>query len=72
MRALEVSPIGFPLWSFAGVKRARRMRIEQVVLSSELDPEDDVTLQFDTRPLEPIVRLTAVVPCSSLRSADCG
>ncbi len=69
MRALLVSLIACPFWSFAGVKRARLVRIEQVVLSSELDPEDDVTLQPDTRPLAPIVRLTAVVPCSSLLSA---
>ena len=72
MRALDESPIGCPFWSFAGVKRARRVKIEQVVLSSELDPEDAVTRQFDTRPLEPIVKATDVVPFSSLRSADCG
>ena len=72
MRALVVSPIGCPFWSLAGVKRARRVRIEQVVLSSELDPDELVTLQFVTRPLGPTVRLTAVVPCSSLLSARWG
>jgi hypothetical protein len=53
----------------AGVKRARRVRIEQVVLSSELDPDELVTLQPVTRPFGPIVKLTAVVPCSSALSA---
>ncbi len=46
--------------------------MRQVVSSSDLDPDDEVMSQPATRPLDPIFRLTAVVPCSSLRSAACG
>ena len=72
MRVLVVSEIGLPAWSLAGVKRARRRKMLQVVESSALEPEDWVTVQSDTRPSVPIVRRTAVVPCSLLRSAEGG
>ena len=72
MRVVVESEIGFPAWSLAGVKRARRLKMLQVVESSEPDPDDWVTEQSDTRPSVPMVRRTAVVPCSSLRMADWG
>ena len=70
MRVLVVSEIGLPAWSLAGVKRARRLRMLQVVLSSDDEPDDDVTVQSVTRPSMPIVNRTAVVPCSSFRMDD--
>jgi len=43
-----------------------------VALSKERDPLDDETEQLLTRPLAPMVRVTTVVPCSSLSIACCG
>ena len=70
MRVDVVSEIGFPAWSFAGVKRARRFRMLQVVESSADEPDEAVIEQSATLPSGPIVRRTAVVPCSSFRIAD--
>ena len=72
MRWLNDPDIGAPFWSLAGVKRARRLITLHVAVSSALDPDDDEIEHPDTRPSVPIVRLTEVVPFSSLRMADAG
>ena len=72
MRCEKVSVVGWPLLNRAGVKRARLRRIRQVAVSSDRDPLDLVTLQFDTRPSVLIERLTPTVPWSSLRIASAG
>ncbi len=72
MRVVVLSPVLLPLLSVAGVKRARLRRRRQVVLSSELEPDELVTEQLVTRPSGPTSRRTPVVPCCSLRIASCG
>ena len=72
MRCEKVSVVGWPLLNLAGVKRARLRRILQVAVSSDRDPLDLVTLQFETRPSVLIERLTPTVPWSSLRIASAG
>ena len=46
--------------------------IRQVVLSSELDPLDDVTVQLVTRPSGPMVSRNPVVPSSFRDKAEAG
>ena len=72
MLPLDVSEVGWPRLLRAGVKRARRFRIEHVVLSSADEPDDPVTWQSVTRPSDPIDSRNRVVPCSSERMADGG
>ena len=72
MRVDVESEMDWPFWSLAGVNRARRLRMLHVALSSDEDPDDEVTEQSLTRPSGLIVKRTAVVPCSSPRIAAWG
>jgi hypothetical protein len=71
-RALYESVTALPAVSFAGVKRARRVRRRQAVSSSVLDPLDEVTVQFVTRPSVPMSSRKPVVPLSPARIAESG
>ncbi len=72
IRVETESLVGCPVSSRAGVNLAREVSSLQVVESSEAEPLDEVTVQLVTRPLVPISRRTAVVPCSSFRCAADG
>ena len=72
MRLLNVSFVGLPVLSRAGVNRALALSSRQVVASSAPDPLDDVTVQLVTRPFAPISSLKPVVPDSPARIADAG
>src|SRR3954470_21092054 len=72
MRLETVSLVGWPLLSWAGVKRAREGSNRQVAESSPDEPLDEVTWQPVTRPFGPTSRRKPVVPDSLLRSAEAG
>ena len=72
MRPLTESLTLAPELLVAGVKRARLRISRQVVLSKELDPLDEVTVQLLTRPSGPTSSRKPVVPDSSLRIAASG
>ena len=72
MRPLTESLTLAPELLVAGVKRARLRINRQVVLSNDLDPLDEVTVQLLTRPSGPTSRRKPVVPDSSLRIAESG
>ena len=72
MRLLTLSPVGLPLLSRAGVKRALLFMIRQVAASRADEPLDEVTVQLATRPSAPTSSLKPVVPCSSALIADGG
>ena len=67
-----MSEMGWPLESLAGLKRALRVRMLHVALSSAVFPEDDTTEQPVTRPLVPISSRTLTVPSASSRCAETG
>ena len=72
MRPLTESLTLAPELLVAGVKRARLRISRQVVLSNELDPLEEVTVQLLTRPSGPTSSRKPVVPDSSLRIAESG
>jgi hypothetical protein len=71
-RLENVSVMGLPDASFAGLNLARLVTTLQVASSSVEEPLDFVTVQLVALPSVPISILNPVVPCSSFLNEEGG